>query len=90
MLLDLIITYLIFISVFAVIVTVYDKILAITNKRRIPERTLMIVSVLGGSLAMYLTMQLIRHKTRKTKFMVGLPIVILLQVALIIVSMVML
>lgn len=90
MLLDLIITYLIFISVVAVIVTVYDKILAVTNKSRIPERTLMIVSVLGGSLAMYLTMQLIRHKTRKTKFMVGLPIVILLQVALIIVSMVML
>lgn len=50
-------------------------------KLRVPEATLLVLSALGGSVAMLLTMLLIRHKTKKAKFMVGIPAIIVLQVA---------
>lgn len=46
----------------SVIITVYDKIVAI-KAVRIPERTLMTFAALGGAAAMYVTMKAIRHKT---------------------------
>ena len=70
------------ISLISAIVTAYDKIAAKKpKKRRIRESTLMLLAALGGALFMYLTMQLIRHKTRHLKFMAGLPLIILLQAA---------
>lgn len=74
-----VITYLIFINLVGIIVTVYDKIHAKTGKSRVRERTLLLICALFGSVGMYLTMLIIRHKTRKAKFMVTLPIVIILQ-----------
>jgi uncharacterized membrane protein YsdA (DUF1294 family) len=42
------------------------------------ERTLFILSALGGCVAMYLTMLFIRHKTMHKRFMIGLPLIIVL------------
>lgn len=68
----------------AVVVTVSDKNRARGGKRRrIPERTLWYVSALGGSLVMFLTMRVIRHKTLHRRFMIGIPLLILVQVALV-------
>ena len=39
----------------------------------------MLLSALGGSVAMFVTMLMIRHKTRHSKFMIGIPIIILFQ-----------
>jgi len=75
------IAYIIVISLFAVFLTVRDKSAARKNAWRIKERTLLVVSALGGSAAMFLTMLAIRHKTRRAKFMVGIPLIILVQVA---------
>ncbi len=76
--------YLLIISIFAAIITVYDKIAAKKLPRnRIPEKTLMLTGFLGGAAAEYVTMQLIRHKTRHKKFMIGLPLMIVLHAALI-------
>jgi len=72
--------YLAAVSLFAVILTVRDKNAAIKQKRRIKERTLLIVSVLGGSVAMLITMLITHHKTKHLKFMVGIPVIIVLQV----------
>ena len=69
------------ISLVAVIATVADKIKAKRGRWRVPEATLMGISVLGGSVAMLVTMIMIRHKTKHMKFMVGIPIVIALQIA---------
>ena len=70
------------ISLVTVIVTVYDKIAAKKRPRhRVPENTLLLLAVLGGGPAEYLTMQLIRHKTKHQKFMIGLPVIILLEAA---------
>ena len=74
--------YLAAISVVAIIVTVYDKIAAKKlPKYRTRERTLLLLSALGGSVAMFLTMLVIRHKTKHVKFMLGIPVIMLLQVA---------
>jgi predicted MPP superfamily phosphohydrolase len=75
--------YLAAVSLLAVILTVRDKNAARNNTRRIRERTLLISSIFGGSAAMLLTMLAIRHKTRHAKFMVGIPLIILAQAAII-------
>ncbi len=73
--------YLTVISLIAIILTGYDKYAAKERPRsRVPEATLLTVSALGGSLVMYLTMQLIRHKTQHPKFMIGLPLILFLQI----------
>ena len=77
----LVAAWLAFISLVAVIVTVADKIKAKRGRWRVPEATLMGISVLGGSVAMLVTMIMIRHKTKHMKFMIGIPIIIALQIA---------
>lgn len=77
--------YLAALSAFAVLVTVYDKWAARHRPRhRVRERTLWLIAALGGSLAMYGTMQLIRHKTCHRSFMIGLPLLIVGQIAVLI------
>lgn len=66
-------------SVLAVVFTVYDKIAASKKCFRIPEKVLFLISLCGGSLAMYVTMLVIRHKTKHKRFMVGLPVIIAVQ-----------
>ncbi len=73
--------YLLSINIISIIVTVYDKYCAKYHKWRIPENTLLILGFCGGALAMYTCMKLIRHKTRKKKFMITLPVFIFLQAA---------
>ncbi|MDR0469510.1 MAG: DUF1294 domain-containing protein, partial [Peptococcaceae bacterium] len=69
-------------SLLAVFLTVRDKGAARKNAWRTKESTLIAVSLLGGSFAMLLTMLVIRHKTRRLKFMVGIPLIILAQIAI--------
>lgn len=74
--------YFLAVSVIGLILTVYDKIAAkIAKRHRVPEKILMTFGILGGALVMYIIMQLIRHKTRKKKFAVGFPVIIVLQAA---------
>lgn len=73
---------LLIISALSVIVTVCDKLCAGKRSRRIPEQTLFLLAVLGGAATMYLTMLLFRHKTKHKRFMLGLPLIILLHLAL--------
>lgn len=77
-----IVAYFIAISIVAVIVTMLDKSRARSGDRRVPEATLFFIAAIGGSLAMWLTMRRISHKTRHAKFMVGLPLMMALQVIL--------
>ncbi len=75
----LLFVYLIFINILALAVTVSDKHRAVKHKYRISEFTLLLISALGGSATMYLTMLIIRHKTRHLKFMLGIPLIFLIQ-----------
>ena len=71
--------YLILINLIAVIVTIYDKLCAVKRRWRVKESTLLLLSALGGSISMYITMLLIRHKTRHIKFMLGIPLMLIFQ-----------
>jgi len=73
--------YLALISVIAIVLTVYDKRAALKGRWRVKESTLIIISILGGAVAMLATMRLARHKTKHAKFMVGIPVIVILQAA---------
>lgn len=71
--------YLAAVSIIAAVMTVSDKSRAKKHRRRIAEKTLFITAVLGGSAAMYLTMLAVRHKTKHKRFMIGLPLIMIVQ-----------
>ena len=80
--------YILCISLVTAIKTAYDKRDAKKYpKNRIPENVLLMLAIAGGSIAELLTMLKIRHKTKHKKFMIGLPVIIVLQmIAVIIVN----
>lgn len=59
-----------------------DKGRARAGKWRIPEKTLFLVTGLFGGLGGVLGMQLLRHKTRHTHFVIGFPLLLAVQVIL--------
>lgn len=71
--------YFIIINIISFILMFLDKRRAIKNKWRISENTLMIVSILGGSIGGILGMYTFRHKTKHIKFKVGIPIILIIQ-----------
>ena len=60
----------------------WDKAAAIRGSRRVPEQTLLALAVIGGSSGGILGMLLFRHKTKKSAFALGFPIIFLCQAAL--------
>ena len=75
--------YFCLVSLISIYLTLADNYKAKKNKWRIPEYTLLIVGLFGGALCEYITMRLIHHKTLHKKFMIGLPLEIVLHIALI-------
>ena len=86
MLEKIILIYIAIISFISMVLCIYDKIISKKNRveLRVPEKTLIILSLIGGSVAMYLTMQIIHHKTKHAKFMIGIPLIMVLHAALVI------
>lgn len=78
-----IIIYLVLINTIAIILFGMDKKAAQSGVWRISERNLFLAAILGGAPGGLLAMYLFRHKTRKLKFVIGLPLIILLQLAVI-------
>lgn len=71
--------YLAVINLAAFIISGYDKLAAIRRKWRISEKTLFMVAAIGGSMGLFLSMLIFRHKTRHWYFMIGLPLIIITQ-----------
>lgn len=57
-----------------------DKYKAAHGKWRIPEKTLFLCSILGGSIGTWVGMYLFRHKTRHWYFVVGMPLILVIQI----------
>lgn len=74
--------YLLTMNALGLLVMLADKRRAQKNRWRIPEATLMTIAALGGSLGSLLGMRLFRHKTRHRKFTLGIPAILLAQIAL--------
>lgn len=77
-----ILPYLIILNLFTMAIMLFDKYSAMNHLRRIPERRLMLFSILGGSAGMLVSMFLFHHKTRKLKFRLGVPLILLAQLGL--------
>ena len=75
--------YLAVISLSAVLLTISDKLRAAKHKWRISEVTLLLVALFGGAAAEYITMRCIRHKTLHKKFMIGLPLILVLHLCIV-------
>lgn len=73
------------VNALSAILTIADKSFAKRQKWRIRESTLILVAVLGGSPAEYIVMRIIHHKTRHKKFMIGLPLIFLIQLTAVLV-----
>lgn len=71
--------YLIIINAFGLLIMLMDKHNAIHGLRRIPERSLLLVALIGGSLGCLSGMYLFRHKTLHLKFSLGLPLIFAAQ-----------
>lgn len=81
---ETLIIYILIISIISILLTIYDKIASKKFKRnRIRENVLLFIAFIGGGLSMYITMRLIKHKTRHKKFMISLPIIIICQLFII-------
>lgn len=61
-----------------------DKYKARKRAFRIPEATLFIIAIIGGSIGSIIGMYAFRHKTRHRSFVYGMPFILLVQIALII------
>ena len=74
--------YLLAINVVTFIVYGIDKYKAKKAKWRIPEATLLLLAVLGGSIGAWMGMKVWHHKTMHKKFKYGIPAILLIQIAL--------
>lgn len=72
--------YLLIINAIGFILMLADKIKAKKNLWRIPEATLFLVAVIGGSVGSLLGMYTFRHKTKHIKFIVGMPLILAVQI----------
>lgn len=75
--------YLAVISIVAFAAYGIDKYKARHGKWRIPESTLILLAVAGGSIGALAGMRVFRHKTKHWKFIIGIPLILILQIALI-------
>ena len=75
--------YIVGINIVTLIVYGIDKVKAMKGKWRISEATLLLLAIIGGSVGAWLGMKTWHHKTMHKKFKYGLPLIILVQIALI-------
>ncbi|MBQ7625068.1 MAG: DUF1294 domain-containing protein [Clostridia bacterium] len=81
MILKAIAVYLAIINVTAFAVCGADKSAAKRGAWRVPEKTLFLLAIIGGSLGLWLGMKVFRHKTKHWYFVVGVPLIFIIQVA---------
>lgn len=79
-----IVTYVLLVNLVAFALMGIDKKKAIKGAFRIPEATLFIVALIGGSIGSIIGMYTFRHKTRHFSFVFGMPAILVFQIIIII------
>ena len=87
MILKLVMIYLQVLTLATFIVCGIDKFAAKKQMRRVPEKTLFLLSAIGGSVGMFAGMLTFRHKTQHWYFKFGIPAIIIGQVVLVLLFM---
>lgn len=78
------IKYLIIINLVVFITYYIDKRKAVKQKYRISEQTLLILAAIGGAFGAFAAMQIFRHKTKKPKFFITIPLFCIMWLIIII------
>ena len=81
---DIALWYVVFINAWAFTMYGVDKYKAKHGLWRIPEAALLLVAAVGGSIGAWCGMQVFHHKTRKPKFSIGVPVLLIIQLGLVI------
>lgn len=76
------VVYLVIMNIVGLLLMGIDKKKARMKAYRIPEKTLFLASILGGSIGSWAGMYLFHHKTRHWYFVVGMPAILFLQILL--------
>lgn len=79
-----IIIYLLVINIVGFLIMYIDKKRAKYGRWRIPEKTLLLIALLGGSIGTIAGMYMFRHKTQKLKFTLGFPTILISEIIIII------
>lgn len=79
---DALIIYVAVVNVTAFLMYGIDKWNARKGLWRIPEKTLLGIAAVGGSVGAYAAMQMFRHKTKKPKFYIGVPLIFAIQIGI--------
>ena len=75
--------YLILINLVTFVIYGADKWKAKAGKRRVPEKTLLVLTLIGGSVGALFAMLLFRHKTRKLEFVISVPVLLVVHCVLV-------
>ena len=81
---NIILGYLLAVNITSFLLYGIDKFKAKKNLWRISEATLLTMAAIGGSIGAWVGMRIWHHKTMHKKFKYGIPIIIILQVALVV------
>lgn len=76
----IILTYFIIINLIGFVIMFIDKSRAIHKEWRISEKSLLLISLIGGSVGMFAGMHIFRHKTKHLKFTIGVPFIFIIQI----------
>ena len=81
---NIILYYLLAVNITSFLLYGIDKFKARKNLWRISEATLLTMAAIGGSIGAWAGMRLWHHKTMHKKFKYGIPVIIILQIALVV------
>ena len=80
---NIILYYLLAVNIATFLLYGIDKYKAKKSKWRISEVTLLTMAAIGGSIGAWAAMRLWHHKTMHKKFKYGIPVIIIMQIALV-------
>lgn len=83
MYIKLVIIYLLIINLVGIVAMGADKSKAKNGAWRIPEKTLFFISIIGGSIGTWAGMYLFRHKTKHWYFVIGMPLILIIQIVIV-------
>jgi uncharacterized membrane protein YsdA (DUF1294 family) len=75
--------YIALINIYSFLIMYIDKNKARKGKWRISEKNLFLLALIFGSIGVFSGMQIFRHKTKHKKFLIGIPLIIIVQLYLI-------
>jgi uncharacterized membrane protein YsdA (DUF1294 family) len=81
---QILLIYLLVINVVGFLLMGIDKLRAKKQVWRVPEKTLFLMALIGGSIGTNVGMYVFRHKTKHWYFVIGMPLILIVQIALVV------